>query len=234
MVGISFAFGAQETLLLCAVPAAAGIVLMMARENAKRLSALPVAAGLAALAFLLLPAQPRAVSPFQEAAQSIRQFVEDYLMFNEYRSAFTLVSEGFQPLDERLGGPAEPAEHTVMEVTTDRKMLLRGKTYDQYTGLNWYDSLSTRRYLAASPRFQSLKEDLFDLNRPLAGDGGVTPETLEVHILSDGTTTLFAPGRTRTVQSRSRIAVLALKMKLCPGASYTVTPSAPENEQSIM
>ena len=42
------------------------------------------------------------------------------------------------------------------------------------------------------------------------------------------------PGRTRTVQSRSRIAVLALKMKLCPGASYTVTPSAPENEQSIM
>ena len=71
-----------------------------------------------------------------------------------------------------------------MEVRTSRTVLMRAKTYDDYTGLNWYDSLSTRRYLAASPRFQSLKEDLFDLNRPLAGDGGVTPETLAGQISS--------------------------------------------------
>ncbi len=231
MVGISFAFGEQEALLLCAVPAAAGIVLMMARENAKRLSALPVAAGLAALAFLLLPAQPRAISPFQEAAQSIRQFVEDYLMFNEYRSAFTLVSEGFQPLDERLGGPATPEDHTVMEVNTDRKVLLRGKTYDQYTGLNWYDTLSTRRYLAVSPRFAALREELFDLNRPLAGNGETPLLSMRVRMLNRGTTTLFVPGRARSLQLEGERMVLYyntageyfLTREVEAGDSYTLT-----------
>ena len=200
MVGISFAFGARDSLLLCALPAAAGILLMMAREDGKRLSALPIAAGLAALAFVLLPARPQAVSPFQEAAQSIRQFVEDYLLFNEYRSAFTLVSEGFQPLEDRLGGPADPADHDVMEVTTDRKVLLRGKTYDQYTGLNWYDTLSSRRYLSVSPRYAALREELFDLNRPLAGGSSDALLTMRLRMLNRGTTTLFAPGRTRTLQ----------------------------------
>ncbi len=193
MVGISFAFGEQEALLLCALPSAAGVLLMMARENAKRLSALPIAAVLTALAFLLLPAKPQAVSPFQEIAQNIRQFVEDYLLFNEFRSAFTLTSEGFQPLDDRLGGPAEPKEHDVMEVNTDRKVLLRGKTYDQYTGLNWYDTLSSRRYLSVSPRYTALREELFDLNRPLAGDDSALL-SMRVRMLDQGTTTLFAPG----------------------------------------
>ncbi|MBR3106999.1 MAG: transglutaminase domain-containing protein [Clostridia bacterium] len=200
MVGISFAFGSRDSLLLCALPAAAGILLMMAREDGKRLSVLPVAAGLAVLAFLLLPARPQAVSPFQEAAQSIRQFVEDYLLFSEYRSAFTLVSEGFQPLDERLGGPAEPADHPVMEVNTDRKVLLRGKTYDQYTGLNWYDTLSSRRYLSVSPRYAALREELFDLNRPLEGGSDTPLLSMRVRMLNSGTTTLFAPGRTRSLQ----------------------------------
>ena len=208
MVGISFAFGSREALLLCVLPASAGILLMMARENGKRLSALPVAAGLAALAFLLLPAHPQAVSPFQEAAQKIRQFVEDYLLFNEYRSAFTLASEGFQPLDERLGGPAEPADHTVMEVSTDRKVLLRGKTYDQYTGLNWYDTLSDRRYLAVSPRYASLREELFDMNRPLTGIESGSMLSMHVRMLKSGTTTLFAPGRTRSLQLEGERMVL--------------------------
>ena len=199
MVGISFAFGARDGLLLCALPSAAGLLLMMARENGRRLSALPIAVGLAVLAFALLPSRPQAVSPFREAAQNIRQFVEDYLLFNEFRSAFTLVSEGFQPLEDRLGGPADPADHDVMEVTTDRKVLLRGKTYDQYTGLNWYDTLSSRRYLAVSPRYAALRDELFDLNRPLAG-GDTEPLTMRVRILNHGTTTLFAPGRTRSLQ----------------------------------
>ena len=208
MVGISFAFGTRDSLLLCALPAAAGLLLMMARENGRRLSALPIAAGLAALAFALLPADPQPVSPFREAAQSIRQFVEDYLLFNEYRSAFTLVSEGFQPLDERLGGPAEPVDHDVMEVTTDRKVLLRGKTYDRYTGLNWYDTLSNRRYLSVSPRYAALREELFDMNRPLAGGSDPSPLTMCVRMLNRSTTTLFAPGRSRTLQLEGERMVL--------------------------
>ena len=230
MVGISFAFGSRDGLLLCALPSAAGLLLMMARENGKRLSALPIAAGLAALAFALLPANPQAVSPFREAAQSIRQFVEDYLLFNEFRSAFTLVSEGFQPLEDRLGGPAEPADHDVMQVTTDRKVLLRGKTYDQYTGLNWYDTLSSRRYLSVSPRYAALRDELFDLNRPLTG-GGADPINMRVRMLNKGTTTLFAPGRTRSLQLEGERMVLYyntageyfLTRDLEPGDTYSLT-----------
>ena len=230
MVGISFAFGSRDGLLLCALPSAAGLLIMMARENGKRLSALPVAVGLALLAFTLLPSSPQAVSPFREAAQSIRQFVEDYLLFNEFRSAFTLVSEGFQPLEDRLGGPADPADHDVMQVTTDRKVLLRGKTYDQYTGLNWYDTLSSRRYLSVSPRYAALRDELFDLNRPLAG-GSADPLTLRVRILNKGTTTLFAPGRTRSLQLEGTRMVLYyntageyfLTRDLEPGDAYSLT-----------
>ena len=230
MVGISFAFGAREGLLLCALPSAAGLLLLMAQENGRRLSALPVAAGLAALAFALLPAKPQAVPPFSEAAQNIRQFVEDYLLFNEFRSAFTLVSEGFQPLEDRLGGPAEPVDHDVLEVTTDRKVLLRGKTYDQYTGLNWYDTLSSRRYLAVSPRYTALREELFCMNRPLIGSGA-DPLTMHVRFLSRGTTTLFAPGFTRALQLEGDRMVLYfntageyfLTRDLEPGDAYSLT-----------
>ena len=230
MVGISFAFGSRDGLLLCALPSAAGLLIMMARENGKRLSALPVAVGLALLAFTLLPSSPQAVSPFREAAQSIRQFVEDYLLFNEFRSAFTLVSEGFQPLEDRLGGPADPADHDVMQVTTDRKVLLRGKTYDQYTGLNWYDTLSSRRYLSVSPRYAALRDELFDLNRPLAGSSA-DPLSLRVRILNKGTTTLFAPGRTRSLQLEGTRMVLYyntageyfLTRDLEPGDAYSLT-----------
>ncbi|MBR5111345.1 MAG: DUF4129 domain-containing protein [Clostridia bacterium] len=200
MAGIAFAFGNRESLLLYALPAAAGLLLMLAKENGKRFSALPVAAALAALAFLLLPEKPQALSPFKEAAQEIRQFVEDYLLFNEYRTAFSLTTEGFQPLNERLGGPAEPVDHDVLEVNTDRKVLLRGKTYDQYTGLNWYDTLSARRYLAVSPRYTALREEVFDLNRPLVGADSVSPVTMRVRVLNRSATTLFAPGHTRSLQ----------------------------------
>ena len=64
-----------------------------------------------------------------------------------------------------------------MEVATGRTVLLRGKTYNDYSGLNWYDTLSSRRYLYASPRFSSLREQLFGLNKPLAGaeNGGRKP-----------------------------------------------------------
>ncbi len=231
MVGISFAFGARDGLLLCALPSAAGLLLLMAQENGKRLSALPVAAGLAALAFALLPVRPQAVSPFQEAAQSIRQFVEDYLLFNEFRSAFTLVTEGYQPLEDRLGGPAEPVDHDVMEVTTDRKLLLRGKTYDQYTGLNWYDTLSSRRYLAVSPRYAALREELFGMNRPLNGADDAALLSMRVRILSRGTTTLFAPGFTRALQLEGERMVLYfntageyfLTRELEPGDAYSLT-----------
>ena len=231
VISMAFLVSVQEQSLLCALPAAAGILILMAGKQGKRLSLLPVAALLPLLVFLAMPRQAVTLDPLEKAAEQIRQFVEDYLLFNEYRASFTLASEGYLPLDERLGGPAEPEDHSVMEVRTDRTVLMRAKTYDDYTGLNWYDSLSVRRYLAASPRFQSLRAELFDLEKPLAGDGGVAPETLKVHILREGTTTLFSPGRTRSLQLEGErmvlyfnaAAELFLTRDLAPGDEYTVT-----------
>ncbi len=237
LIGIAFLFGQQEELLLMALPAAAGVLLLMAWQDGKKLSPLPVAVLLAALAFLLLPARMKPVSPFKETAENIRHFVEDYLFFNQYRAAFSLTAEGYQPLDERLGGPAEPVDHSVMEVNTRRTVLLRGKTYDQYNGLNWYDTLSSRRYLSVSPRYLSLRETIFDLDKPLSGDGDTEPLTTTVHFLNPGTTTLFAPSHTRTLQMDGDRMVLYynaageyfLTRNVEAGDSYTLTylPLAP-------
>ena len=239
VTAMAFLFGAQAELLLYVVPGAAGLLLMAAEGGGKRAAALIAALFLSIAAFLLMPDRPKAVSPFQETAESIKQFVEDYLLFNEFRSTFSLSTEGFQPLEERLGGPAEPEDHSVMEVGTNRTVLLRGKTYDDYTGLNWYDSLSSRRYLFASPRFTALKDELFDMNRPLSGSGGVSPQTLRIHMLGNGPTTLFAPVRTLTMQLESERMVLYYNMAaerfitrdLKAGDAYTITylPFAPGN-----
>ena len=231
VIALSFVLNPDGELLLCALPAAAGLLLLAAGRQGKRPSLLPVALLLPLLAFSVLPQGGVTVQPLKDAAEYIRNLIEDYLLFNEYRASFSLQTEGYQPLDERLGGPAQPEDHSVMEVRTSRTVLLRAKTYDDYTGLNWYDTLSARRYLAASPRFQTLREDLFDLNRPLAGDGSVSPETVKVHILNNGTTTLFAPARTRTLQLDGDRMVLYfntagelfLTRNLAPGDEYTIT-----------
>ena len=231
VISLAFLLNTQKELVLCALPAAAGLLLLLAGEQGKRISVLPVAAVLAVCAFLLLPGKPQAVSPFREAAENIRHFVEDYLLFNEFRATFSLSTEGYQPQEDRLGGPAEPEEHTVMEVATGRTVLLRGKTYDDYSGLDWYDSLSARRYLAVSPRYSVLKTELFDLDRPLSGEGDMEAETLHIHLLNAGTTTLFAPARTRTLQMESRRMVLYFNLasewfltrNLEAGDEYTVT-----------
>jgi hypothetical protein len=231
VIALSFVLNPDGELLLCALPAAAGLLLLAAGRQGKRPRLLPVALLLPLLAFSVLPQGGVTVQPLKDAAEYIRNLIEDYLLFNEYRASFSLQTEGYQPLDERLGGPAQPEDHSVMEVRTSRTVLLRAKTYDDYTGLNWYDTLSARRYLAASSRFQTLREDLFDLNRPLAGDGSVSPETVKVHILNNGTTTLFAPARTRTLQLDGDRMVLYfntagelfLTRNLAPGDEYTIT-----------
>ena len=231
VIALSLLVNVQEQSLLCALPAAAGILILMAGKQGRRAVLLPVVLLLPLLAFLVMPRSAMVWEPLKEAAEQVRQFVEDYLLFNEYRASFTLATEGYLPLEERLGGPAQPEDHSVMEVWTDRTVLMRAKTYDDYTGLSWFDSLSNRRFLAASPRFQSLRAELFDLNRPLAGDGNVEPETLQVHILNNGTTTLFAPGRTRTLQLEGERMVLYhntagelfLTRNLAPGDEYTIT-----------
>ena len=246
VIALAYLISARSQVLLCALPAAAGLLTLLAAEQGKRPATLIVAAVMAAGAFFLLPLSPRTASPLPQAAQAVRQFVEDYLFFNEYRASFSLTTEGYQPLGERLGGPARPTDEMVMEVRTDRTLLLRGRTYDDYSGLNWYDTLSSRRYLFASPRFTSQRDELFDLTRPLLGDT-VSAQTVDIHMLGSSTTTLFAPARTRTLIPTAQRMVLYYNLaaerfitrELQPGDTYTLTylpyaPGLPETTQAVL
>ena len=245
VAGLSFALGGRAQLLLYALPAAAGLLMLLAGEEGKRLPALAVAAVLSAGALLLVPSSPATAAPLRDAANALRQFVEDYLFFNEYRASFSLVTEGYQPLKERLGGPAQPSDRPVMEVQTDRALLLRGRTYDDYSGLNWYDTLSSRRYLFASPQYTAQRDELFDLNRPLAGQP-LPAQTVSVRMLAESTTTLFAPCRTLSLTPQSQRMVpyynLAaerfITRNLEAGDAYAFTylpyaPGLPETEQAV-
>lgn len=235
-IGLCFLFDGRAQLLLYALPAAAGLLIMLMRANARHWMALVIAALLTACAFFLTPARPAPLPAGEKAANRVRQFMEDYLLFNDFRTSFSLTDEGYQPLKDQLGGPALPERASAMEVVTDRVVLLRGRTYNDYSGLNWYDTLSSRRYLYASPRFSALRDTLFDLNRP-AASGAASPQTLRIHMLSGGTTTLFAPAHTQNLQLESERMVLYfnnagelfLTRDTATGDAYQVTylPFAP-------
>lgn len=244
---LSGIFGGNEKILLYSLPAFAGLVILLSRSHPrsgeeKRFSVFLIAAAAVLSAFLLLPGKTDAVQPFSSLADHAREWMEDYLFFNEYRTSFSLEGEGFQPLEDRMGGTAVPNDHTVLQVETERTLLLRGKTYDAYTGLNWYDSLSARRYLYISPRYESLKEQLFDLNRPLAGAEGIQEKTARVKVLSQGTTTLFAPSFTRHLQMENdrmvlyfnKGAELFLTRDMEEGDSYLISylPLSAESEKT--
>ncbi len=230
-VGLCFVFGSNDRLLLYALPAFGGLVMLLGRREKYRVAVLPVAVAVVGAAFLLLPARTESVPALEKAAQKMQEFLEDYLFFNEFRTSFSLVSQGFQPLSDRLGGQATPGSNTVMEVATEQTVLLRGKTYNDYSGLNWYDTLSSRRYLYASSRFLGLKQQLFGLNKPLTEAENLETKTLRVHMLSDGPTTLFAPAATRSLQMESDRMVLYYNMAaelfitrdVKAGDSYTLT-----------
>ncbi|MBE5781865.1 MAG: transglutaminase domain-containing protein [Clostridiales bacterium] len=237
VASLGYIFGEEKQVLLYLLPAAAGLLLLLPQDGDKRLSALPLALILALGAFFLMPAEKTTVPALQKTAESIRQLIEDYLFFNDYRSSFSLKDQGYQPLDSRLGGQATPHESSVMEVRTEKTVLLRGRTYNQYSGLNWYDTLSSRRYLFASPRFSSLKENLFDLGRPLVSYMLPEAETVRIHMLSGSPTTLFIPQRTRSLQVESERMVvyynlaseLFITRNLEAGDQYTLSylPFAP-------
>ena len=156
----------------------------------------PMTAAVLALTLALLPLSGSTVPSFQAFAQKVQRIIDDYFFFTEPRTAFSLSQTGYQPLGpERLGGTANPTDAPVMYVKTPQRTLLRATVKNEYTGLAWADTTSGRRYLFVSPRFASIRRDLFDLNRP--AESALLPgsRTLEVSMLSDAASTLFLTQR---------------------------------------
>lgn len=146
-------------------PALVALLLQMsqaAHEKINMLHVLPMALAAVLLAFALLPAGRLTLEPLASAARSLKQAISDYLFFTEPRNVFTLGTYGYYPMGgSQLGGEAEPSEYPVMTVRADQKTLLRAVVKDFYSGRNFTDTSSAKRYLYINPRWQGQRRKVF-------------------------------------------------------------------------
>jgi transglutaminase-like putative cysteine protease len=215
-------------LLLLAYTGPSAAALARPAPEKAALRAAPWAALLLAAAFLMTPASGMTVQPFGGAAERLRKFAEDYFFFKDARTVFSLAQQGYRPMGkDGLGGEARPERNAVMEVTADSKVYLRGAIFNEYSGRDWYDSLSSRRYNYTSIRFEALRDTLLDASLPLGAT--LAEKTAAVRMTGASASTLFVPQRLRSL-SPGELSVyfndsseLFTTRSLHPGDRYQVT-----------
>ena len=160
----------RTALLLYTLPALVAMVVLYVQSGHTHVPLgriLPMAVLAVALSFLLTPSGGVSVPTLEKFASDIRQRVYDYFFFTEPRDVFSLSTEGYYPQGiTQLGGTAEPTDHPVMQVQTPKRVLLRGAIMNEYTGRIWRNTTGGRRYLYISPRWSSLRNQLFDTGLP--------------------------------------------------------------------
>ena len=134
-----------------------------------------------------------------DAADKVRRVFYDYFLFNDPRAVYTVASDGYQPLGETLGGPADPREDEIMRVTTDSDLLLRGSVKRTYTGASWVDNTVNSRYLFIDPTRQNKLTRIFDLDKLGPLEGYVERDEVSVELLHAGTSTLFVTSRLQSL-----------------------------------
>ena|GEM_PF-771785 len=235
LLGMWF-YGDRSQITLC-IPALLALMLLyaMAAEHGTTLRRIfPMALAALLLAMLLLPGQETAAKPLEDVANRVREIISDYLFFNEPRTSYSLKSEGYQSLGERLGGPAEPSDHPVMEVRSASPLLLRGTIKDSYTGLSWYDGISSVRHLYIDPRLTGLRDSTMDAKRPNAdirhGTALFAGQSVEVIMAAPGVSTLFMPQRFEDLRPNPDMvpyfnlgSEIFITRDTAPGDAYTVT-----------
>jgi len=197
--------GDQPRALPWLAPAFAGVMIQAALSNHEGVAlrrTLPMAAVIAALALLLTPMEGVTIQPMKEAADKLRDQIFARFMFTQPRNVFTLATEGYYPQGpNQLGGKAEPTDHPVMLVKTNRKTYLRGSVKNEYTGRNWLDTMAGRRYLWNGVQWRDERTDTFDMALPegaLGENSGLTAhQTVSVRMLTQSASSLFVPQRIR-------------------------------------
>lgn len=188
------------------VPVVCALAAMFARAPDDRLPylrALPAAAVAALLAFLLLPAGNPTWAPLKDAADRVRHLFYDYFLFTDTRVTFSLYPDGFQPMGEPLGGPADPSDGAVMLVESNDALLLRGSIKRTYTTYSWTNSSVNNRYLFVDPTKRSIRDQVFDSERlaRLSYGSAFKEVTAKVTMLGDGISTLYTPHRLRELSA---------------------------------
>lgn len=196
VIGLYLSGGAG---LVYALPVMLFLLLLMSSLGGRKLGALLLCPLIALGAYLLLPDEGVTYAPLEQAADDLRNMVEDYFFFTDTRESFSMHKAGYQPLKNRLGGTAEPVTTPVLYVEGDPNTTyyLRASSYNEYTGLNWYDTVSGRRYLFSSQVYEELRSDIFDMALPMNDDSPLS--SVSVTLLRDDTTTLFTPQRLREI-----------------------------------
>lgn len=161
-----------------------------------------VSLSIVALALMLSPALTLRSETLKDFSESLRTYITDTFFFTEPRTVYTIQVDGFKPLETRLGGPVNIQDRPVMVVEAPRPILLRGAIYNEYSGLAWGDTMSTRRFLYNDFRNKKMRADTMDELRPSgeARDSG-TFELLPIKVTmqADSASTLFAPLRTEAL-----------------------------------
>ena len=183
-----------------ALMAAAALAAMFARSNDEKIGymrAIPAAVLAAALAVAILPAGSLTWQPLYDAAQKARDLFNDYFMFTDPRTTYSISLDGFQPRGEGLGGPAQPVMAQIMEVKTDQPLLLRGSLKRTYTGYSWTENAVNSRYVMIDPTRRAIRERVFDSTRlkDLPYGKAFREARIDVTMLSEGLSTLFVPHR---------------------------------------
>lgn len=213
---------------LAIVPLLAALLLCARAPGVSSVRLLPMAAAALALTLAFSPLSSSVVPGLHALAKRVQQSIDDYFFFTEPRTAFSLSQTGYQPYGpERLGGTASPTDDPVMQVKTPQRALLRATVKNEYTGLAWTDTTSGRRYLFVSPRFSSLRRDLFDQSRPQETALLPGSRTLEVSMRAEGASTLFLTQRFLSPKGEGIVSYFSPSSEvfstrsLQPGDSYT-------------
>lgn len=208
LIAVLLWLGDWPEVLICLLPAALCCVTLMLRAGDDSISTLrvfPLAAVVTGVAFAGVAMGGATSIPLKDFADDVRQRIYDTLFYTQPRDVFTLATEGYYPQGmSQLGGPATPREEPVMAVITPRKAYLRGVVKNVYTGRVWLDDIGGRRYLWSASRFEDIRTAAFDMDLPtLDGSADASlfaPTLLQVRMLRDSASTMFAPQRLRSLQ----------------------------------
>ncbi len=198
LVFLPIAIGKNSISPLWLLPSILAVLLSFRESSTRYFASILSSAAAILLAMLLLPLIPSDSSGLSNVASAVRKAIDDYLFFTDARTTFSLYGAGWQPYgSSRLGGKASPSENKVMQVFASGPVLLRGTVLNDYNGFSWQDTIGGRRYLFIDPRFISMRQNLFDSNRPDRSVSARLPaeEAIRVYMEAESTSTLFVTQR---------------------------------------
>ena len=242
----------NELSLISALPGLCGGVQILSTHAAMRgkrwrPAVLPCVAAVMFIAFFLTPAEDTVLPEAQQFARRLRNIAEDYIHFTESRIAFSISDMGYDhggqlgnDVVSMLGGVANPSEKKVMQVRTDRDLLLRGTIKTSYTGYSWTDESVKNRYLWYDLLHRDNRSKVFDMGGYNSDEYFDTVEA-EIRFLTDGTSTLFVPTRLRSVEMSLEEALyyntageMFLSHNVTSDVNYRLTALVPKNDDALM